>query len=616
MKKVLIVDDNGINLYVLKSLLEAEGFQVIAAANGKEALERAQADPPDLIISDILMPVMDGYAFCRQCKLDENLQKIPFIFYTATYTEPKDEAFALSLGADRFVLKPQEPEALLRIMKEVWEERSAAGSAAPKPLGEEMEFFRQYNEILFGKLEKKMIDLEHANQRLKALEEQYRLSFGHVADVIFTIDKDLGFLSISPSVERILGFKSEEFIGRPVTELAKLLTPDSFEQAVADLSSVLSGQTVLAATYRFIAKGGTIKHGEVSGSPMMRDGQMIGITGVARDITDRIQAEEKLRESERRYRLLVENANEAILVIQDGMIRYVNHKALESYGYSEKEFLSIPVFDLVHPDDREEMKKRYLQKIAGDATPTRHTYRTLHKNGRIIWMENSSVLIEWEGRPATLNLILDMTEQKLAEQMAFKSMERLRRSLAGTVQAISMAVETRDPYTAGHQRRTADLARSIAAEMGFPSDRTDFVRIAASIHDIGKISVPAEILSKPSKLREIEFSLIKVHPQAGYDILKDIDFPWPVAEVILQHHERLDGSGYPEGLRGDAILMEARILSVADVVEAIASHRPYRAAMGVDAAMEEISKNRGILYDPMAVDACLKLFTEKGYRLQ
>ncbi|MCE5263592.1 MAG: PAS domain S-box protein, partial [Deltaproteobacteria bacterium] len=369
------------------------------------------------------------------------------------------------------------------------------------------------------------------------------------------------------------------------------------------------------ATYRFVAKDGTIKYGEVSGSPMMRGGQMIGITGVARDITDRIQAEEKRRESERRYRLLVENANEAILVIQDGMVRYVNNRALESYGYSKQEFLSIPVFDLVHPADREEMKKRYLEKIQGDATPTRHAYLTLHKSGRIIWIENSSVLIEWEGRPATLNLILDMTEQKLAEQMAFKSMERLRRSLAGTVQAISMAVEARDPYTAGHQRRSADLARSIAVELGFPADRTDFVRIAASIHDIGKISVPAEILSKPSKLKEIELGLIRVHPQAAYDILKDIDFPWPVAEVILQHHERMNGTGYPEGLTGDGILLEARILSVADVVEAIASHRPYRAALGVEAAMEEISKNRGILYDPMVVDACLKLFREKGYRL-
>ncbi|MCE5262211.1 MAG: response regulator, partial [Deltaproteobacteria bacterium] len=227
MKRILIVDDNGTNLYILKCLLEAEGFEVLSAENGKAALEKARSVPPDLIVSDILMPVMDGYTFCRQCKADENLQKVPFVFYTATYTEPKDEKFALSLGADRFVLKPQEPDTLIDILKEVWKQTSAVKPGAARPLGEDMEFFRQYNEILFSKLEKKMIDLEHANQQLKALEEQYRLSFGHVADVIFTIDTDLRFLSVSPSVERILGFKPEEFVGQPATELAKLLTPDS-----------------------------------------------------------------------------------------------------------------------------------------------------------------------------------------------------------------------------------------------------------------------------------------------------------------------------------------------------------------------------------------------------
>jgi putative nucleotidyltransferase with HDIG domain len=199
--------------------------------------------------------------------------------------------------------------------------------------------------------------------------------------------------------------------------------------------------------------------------------------------------------------------------------------------------------------------------------------------------------------------------------MLLNTTERLRRSLAGTVQAITVAVETRDPYTAGHQKRVADLARAIATELGFSADRIEFVRIAASIHDIGKISVPAEILSKPTKLRELEYELIKSHAQAGYDILKDVEFPWPVAEAVRQHHERMDGSGYPRGLRGEEILMEARIMAAADVVEAIASHRPYRPASGIDTALSEIRKNRGILYDPEVTDACLRLFTERRYCL-
>jgi HD-GYP domain-containing protein (c-di-GMP phosphodiesterase class II) len=211
--------------------------------------------------------------------------------------------------------------------------------------------------------------------------------------------------------------------------------------------------------------------------------------------------------------------------------------------------------------------------------------------------------------------------KRLAGEMEVKRLqgyealtEKLRRTLRGTIQVISRAVEMRDPYTAGHQRRAADLARAIATQMGLSADRTDFIRIACTIHDIGNIAVPAEILSKTKKLTDIEFSLIKTHVQYGYDILKNIEFPWPVADVILQHHERLDGSGYPHGLKRDDILMESKILAVADVVEAMISHRPYRHALGSDAALEEITKNRGTLYDPKVVDTCLQLFNDKGYK--
>jgi HD-GYP domain-containing protein (c-di-GMP phosphodiesterase class II) len=178
------------------------------------------------------------------------------------------------------------------------------------------------------------------------------------------------------------------------------------------------------------------------------------------------------------------------------------------------------------------------------------------------------------------------------------------------------AVEARDPYTAGHQVRSAGLARAIATEMGLSEDRINGIRMAGSIHDIGKLSIPAEILSKPKKLSEIEFSLIKEHPRSGYEMLKDVESPWPLAEIVYQHHERMDGSGYPRNLKGDDILMEARILAVADVVEAMASHRPYRPALGLTAALEEIENNKGTLYDADAVDVCLRLFREKGFQLE
>jgi HD-GYP domain-containing protein (c-di-GMP phosphodiesterase class II) len=213
--------------------------------------------------------------------------------------------------------------------------------------------------------------------------------------------------------------------------------------------------------------------------------------------------------------------------------------------------------------------------------------------------------------------VQNLAERKRAERELQQSLNKLQVTLEGTIHALASAVEMRDPYTAGHQRGVTRLACAIANEMGLPEEQIEGIRMAGLIHDIGKINVPAEILSKPSALNGLEFGLIKTHPQVGCDILNGaIEFPWPIAQIVLQHHERMDGSGYPVGLSGEEIILEARILAVADVVEAMASHRPYRPARGMDQALEEISQNRGILYDPEVVAACLRLFTEKGFKLE
>jgi HD-GYP domain-containing protein (c-di-GMP phosphodiesterase class II) len=175
--------------------------------------------------------------------------------------------------------------------------------------------------------------------------------------------------------------------------------------------------------------------------------------------------------------------------------------------------------------------------------------------------------------------------------------------------------ELRDPYAAGHERRVAEIAVAIGAELGFDARRQEGLRVAGYLHDIGKITVPTEILSKPGKLSAVEFELIQGHSRASYDILKNVEFPWPVAEVALQHHERVDGSGYPQGLKGEAMLLEARILAVADTVEAMSSHRPYRPELGIDAALAEVERGRGTVYDANVADACLQLFREKGYTI-
>ena len=223
------------------------------------------------------------------------------------------------------------------------------------------------------------------------------------------------------------------------------------------------------------------------------------------------------------------------------------------------------------------------------------------------------ILDETGNLTSAVLLVADITRLKQAEAQGQHSLEKLKEALNGTVLAVANTMEMRDPYTAGHQRQVAQLAAAIAQEMGFPPERVEGMRVLGCLHDIGKIAIPAEILSKPGLLSLMEFTLIKDHPRVGYEIIKDIDFPFPLAEGILQHHERLNGSGYPLGISGPDIILEARILGVADVVAAMASHRPYRKALGIDQALEEVSRNRGILYDPEVVDICKNLFIEKGF---
>lgn len=241
--------------------------------------------------------------------------------------------------------------------------------------------------------------------------------------------------------------------------------------------------------------------------------------------------------------------------------------------------------------------------------------KPMDRNGLLISVANAVRRRELEisNRDYQRNLEQMVNERTLSLQV---SMRKLESAMDGIVRAIAHTVETRDPYTAGHQRRVADLASAIAEEVGLDTERVETVRMAATIHDLGKIAVPAEILSKPSRLTANEFNLIKEHPQVGYDILKDIEFPYPIATIVYQHHEKMDGSGYPLGIQGDEILPEARILTIADVVEAMASHRPYRPGLGIDLALEEIDQNKGRFYDPEMADSCVRLFQEKGFVME
>ncbi len=427
MKKILIADDNSASLYMLERLLKGHGFEVISAENGKDALEKARLNPPHLIVTDILMPVMDGYTLCREWKADVSLRHIPLVFYTATYTEPKDELFALSLGADRFVIKPQEPDVLINIIKTVLEEKSPENRPAAKPLGEEIEFFRQYNEVLFNKLEKKMLALEIANQELKTMEEMYRLSFEHVTDVIYTIDADLRITSISPSVERILGYKPQDFLGRPVADLGNIFVPEFLEQAVADMGSVLKGETIPAATYQFISKDGTIKYGEVSGSPIMREDRVIGMISVARDVTERKRLEEALRASEASFTMLVDTIPDIVTRTDlSGKILFTNDYVPKVTGYTHEELEGRNLLDFISPDEPDGAVKR-MTAILSEGRQGPNVYHMIMKDGRKIPFEvNGDVLRDKDGKPfGRVHICRDISLRIKAEQEKEQLQEKL-----------------------------------------------------------------------------------------------------------------------------------------------------------------------------------------------
>jgi len=270
----------------------------------------------------------------------------------------------------------------------------------------------------------------------------------------------------------------------------------------------------------------------------------------------------------------------------------------------------------LHPEDRERVPAAVEKKLKSEE-PYCLECRVKRRDGTYLYgLDRGSVVYDGAGKPRKwIGAVTGITERKRAEKQVEESASQLRQMMDGTVKAISSALEFRDPYTAGHEKRVAELSCAIAVEMGLPADQVEGVRITGYMHDLGKIAIPAEILFKPGSLTENEINIVRTHPQFGYDILKEINFVWPVALATLQHHERMNGSGYPQGLKGDAILLEARILAVGDVVETMVSHRSYRPALGLEAALKEISANQGILYDADVVDACVRLFKERGFKL-
>jgi len=356
-----------------------------------------------------------------------------------------------------------------------------------------------------------------------------------------------------------------------------------------------------------------------------RHKHVIGQAISLHDVTDRKQTAEALRASEAKYRLLSEHTADIVwLMDMDLHVTYQSPSSQKQRGFTFQEITELPLEKNLTPESFKLATETFsagLPKIKADPGYNPVIVLELeyyHKDGSTFWTESKfSIIRDASGTPVSiLGEARNITDRKRAEDEREAAIRALQQTLSSMINTMSKIVEIRDPYTAGHQQRVAELSGAIAREMNLPDSKIESLVMAAKVHDIGKIYVPADLLNRPGKLSGIEMGLIKTHVQGSYDVLQNIEFSQPVAQMVFQHHERLDGSGYPNGLKGDKLLLEAKILAVADVVEAMISHRPYRPARGLDQALEEISGNSGVLYDAEVVDVCVKLFKEKGFEFQ
>ncbi len=426
-------------------------------------------------------------------------------------------------------------------------------------------------------------------------------------------DRDRRVIFWNAASETLYGWTRQEALGR---KLEDLIIPapmrDGVVQAVTDWAErgipIPAGELVLQHR-----DGGPV-HVYSSHVMLVNSRGEPEMHCVDIDLRPRDVAERAARESEARFRAILEQNVAGIFLLVGGRVRFANRRAERILGLEPGAGMNRDVLDFVAPPEREAVQANIARVLSGEVPATERVLLGLRADGSTIEIGVHTSLAEVNGERGVVGMIEDVSERLRSQQAIQDYVCRLEKSVMTTLQAVSAMVELRDPYTAGHQRRVGDLAAAIGVEMGFSPHAVSGLRLMGYVHDIGKIAVPAELLTRPTRLTHTEFSLIKEHSAGGHAVLKDIEFPWPVAEVILQHHERMDGSGYPRGLAGEQVLMEARIIAVADVVEAITSHRPYRAGLGIDRALEEIALGRGRLFDEAVVDACTALFRDKGYR--
>jgi len=460
------------------------------------------------------------------------------------------------------------------------------------------------------------IKRKRAEEALRGSEQRLSLHIQKTPLAVIEWDTQFRVLQWNDAAEHIFGFPAADAMGQHAAFIVPERYKDHVDQVWAELMANKGGER---STNENVTKDGRTIFCEWYNTSLINSrGQVIGAASLVQDVTERKRAEDALRDSEELHRRLVAAIPDMIIRTDlAGNIVFANEIAMRLSGFPGVEGLvGRNVFSFVAPEDLEKAVR--TSKVMFEKKIGPQEIGLVFKGRPGVKFEiDGAVLRDQGGAPyGVVYLCRDITERKQAESSLREGLIKLRTTLKASIDALASAIEMRDPYTAGHQERVTRLARAIALEMGLDKERVEAIEIAGVIHDIGKLYVPAEILSKPTKLSDLEYSMIKMHAQVGYTILSKIDFPWPIAQIVHQHHEAINGSGYPQGLAGKDILLEAKILCVADVVEAMSSHRPYRPALGIQAALAEITQKRGILYDREVVDACLKLFREKNFKFE
>lgn len=470
--------------------------------------------------------------------------------------------------------------------------------------------------VQFGGMKMAWIGMVDAETSLLRLAASFGDDGGFIKDMAISVDAD-GPNGRSPTSTSIRDSKPswcQDFLNDPRTLPWHELAARVGVAASASLPLHSNGIVVGA----FILYSGAANSFDESARDLLEEMASdicFALDNFTRELQRR-QAEEELLAAEEKFRGLVEQTITGIFIFQDGKLVYVNPRYAEIVGHgSELELMGTNLFRWIAEADRDRVVANIRQLLDGESLSLAFDFDLVRRDGVTIQAGVSASRARHGGRPAVIGMLQDISEKRRAEEDILSYVTQLKTAFMSTVDVAMTISEMRDPYTAGHERRVAEVAVAIGAELGLDQDRQEGLQVAGHLHDIGKINIPSEILSKPGKLSAVEFLLIQGHAQSSYDVLKGVEFPWPVAQVALQHHERMDGSGYPQGLKGEAILFEARIMAVADVVEAMSSHRPYRPGLGIGKALVEIERGRGTSYDASVVDACLRLFREKSYVL-